>query len=92
MLTGSERENEVRDWLRQTGAELRERIRAGLASARQAPRCIGYAKVALLAPAAAVVKKSIFTNEARMPFDISNFHFWNSSKAGMLMKTSDLFL
>ena len=29
----------------------------------------------------------ILTNEAGMLFDISHFHFWNSVKAGMCMKT-----
>ena len=32
----------------------------------------------------------IFTNEAGMLFDIRHFHFWNSRKAGMLLKTRRL--
>jgi len=48
-------------------------------------------EAALLAGAAAIVKKSILTNEAGMFFDIKRFCFWNSRKAGMLMKTRCLF-
>jgi len=34
--------------------------------------------------------KSILTNEAGMFFDIRYFHFWNTGKAGMFMKTRAL--
>jgi len=69
--------------------------RGETAAMKSLSKPVSYRTVPMLRHARASARRHprtpILTNEAGMLFDIRYFHFWNSAKARMFMKTNGLF-